>query len=189
MFHHNQLKYRKKLIIISAGQRINTLTQSWCTPQKYVDTINKFFNNQIELDPCSNEDSILITTNKYILPQDGLIEDWNYKTIYCNPPYGIDKERHTTIKSWIKKCYESHIEYQSEIIALIPVATNTRHWKDYIFDKASAICFLADTRLKFRIDGNEENKGSPMACAMIYWGYNYEKFDEVFSEFGYVVIL
>ena len=25
-----------------------------------------------------------------------------------------------------------------------------------------------------------------MACCMVYWGSNYEKFNKVFSEFGYI---
>lgn len=74
-------------------------------------------------------------------------------------------------------------------MALIPVATNTSHWKEYIFNKATGICFLADTRLKFRIDGSEDNKGSPMACAMVYWGSDYNKFYQVFSNYGSVISL
>jgi hypothetical protein len=28
---------------------------------------------------------------------DGLLEEWDYPTVYVNPPYGNDKERETTI--------------------------------------------------------------------------------------------
>lgn len=77
----------------------------------------------------------------------------------------------------------------SEILALIPVATNTSHWKEYIFGKATGICFLADTRLKFRINGNENNKGCPVACCMIYYGNDFNKFINVFNYFGYVIKL
>jgi len=175
------------VIIISAGRQINTLTQSWCTPTKYVDAINKFFNNNIDLDPCSNLDSIIEAKVKYILPTDGLSQNWNYHNIYINPPYGRDVERKTTIKDWLKKIYNTYYEYNSDILALIPVATNTSHWKKYVFGKAMGICFLYDTRLKFRINGNEDNKGSPMACCMVYWGKDFERFKDVFEEFGWVV--
>jgi len=172
---------------LTAGRQVNTLSQSWCTPIKYVEAISSFFDNKIDLDPCSNKDSIIDAKVKYILPIDGLKQDWDYQNIYVNPPYGRDAERHTTIKHWIQKINETRIKYNNEIIGLIPVATNTSHWKQYIFGKATSICFLYDTRLKFRIDGNEENKGSPMACCMVYWGNDYEKFNEVFNEFGYIV--
>lgn len=120
------------------------------------------------------------------LPDDGLEKEWNYAKIYVNPPYGSDRERKTTIKTWLAKCAYTYRHCETEIIALIPVATNTSHWKKYIWRCASAICFLYDTRLKFLIDG-KENKGAPMACTMIYWGKDIDKFQEVFSEFGAVV--
>ena len=42
---------------------------------------------------------------------DGLREDWNYATIYMNPPYGADRERGTTIKNWLVKCALTHKKY------------------------------------------------------------------------------
>ncbi|WP_010418957.1 hypothetical protein [Anaerophaga thermohalophila] len=69
----------------------------------------------------------------------------------------------------------------------MPVATNTAHWKQSVFGQARAICFLYDTRLKFLEKGLDVGKGAPMSCAMIYWGKNFEKFYNVFIEFGAVV--
>lgn len=173
---------------VSAGRKINTSSKDWGTPKKYVDAIKTFFGGKIDLDPCSNEYSIVDAKTEYKLPQqDGLIESWNYTTVYINPPYGIDKERKTSIKNWLKKCVDSNNEFGSEILALIPVATNTKHWKQYVFGKAKAICFLSDTRLKFLINGQEGGKGAPMACAMVYWGKDYEKFQNVFSNFGAII--
>lgn len=54
----------------------------------------------------------------------------------------------------------------AQVIALIPVATNTRHWKESVFTRARAVCFLADTRLRFLEAGQDLGKGAPMACAM-----------------------
>jgi hypothetical protein len=125
---------------------------------------------------------------EYCLPkQDGLRESWNFPTIYVNPPYGIDRERGTTIKNWLRKCEEAHRFYHSEVIALVPVATNTSHWKRYVYGKAKAICFLYDTRLRFLINGTDTGKGAPMSCAMVYWGEDFEHFFQVFIRFGAVV--
>jgi hypothetical protein len=146
------------------------------------------FDNSIALDPCSNKFSIVNATVEYILPEnDGLLLEWNFETIYVNPPYGADRIRGTTIKNWLRKCAEVHKKYNSEILALIPVATNTAHWKQFIFGEAAAICFLYDTRLKFIIDGDNDNKGAPMACCMVYWGNDFEKFQSIFLKFGAVV--
>ena len=173
---------------MSAGRRVNTLSHEWCTPAKYVAAVKKFFGGEIQLDPCSNQYSIVNAQIEYRLPiHDGLKEDWTFQKIYVNPPYGSDKLRGTTIKNWLAKCCLTNQTYGSEVIALVPVATNTGHWKQSVFGKASAICFLYDTRLKFLIDGSEEHKGAPMACCFIYWGTNVQKFSDMFMEYGAVV--
>lgn len=175
---------------MTAGRTLNTLSQEWGTPEKYVKAVHDFFDGHIALDPCSNKYSIVNANTEYRLPKhNGLVESWNFPTIYINPPYGIDKERGTSIKNWLCRCAIAHKEYQSEILALVPVATNTGHWKKYVFGKASGVCFLYDTRLKFLVNGQNGGKGAPMSCAMIYWGKKFEKFFNVFYKFGAVVDL
>lgn len=154
---------------MTAGRKVNTLSQNWCTPYKYVKVIRSFFGGKIDLDPCSNEHSIVGVEHSFCLPyMDGLKEEWNYPTIYVNPPYGADRNRGTSIKDWLRKCAEAYDRYQSEVIALVPVATNTSHWKECVFGKASSICFLYETRLKFLVDGVPSKKGAPMACCLVY---------------------
>lgn len=175
---------------MSAGRTVNTISLDWGTPQKYVDAVKEFFDGDIDLDPCSNEYSIVNALTEYRLPeQDGLRESWNFRRIYVNPPYGTDKERGTRIKNWLYRCVEAHKKNKSEVLALVPVATNTGHWKNYIFGRATAVSFLYDTRLRFLVGGKDEGKGAPMSCSMIYWGKNYDKFFEIFMQFGAVVDL
>ena len=165
-----------------------SVSQDWCTPPEYVNEIRKFFSGSIALDPCSNSDSIVRANTEYSLPEtNGLAESWNYPSIFVNPPYGNDREKGTKIINWLQKCSEAHSQYEAEVLALVPVATNTRHWKDYVFGAATAITFLYDTRLKFLVNGQDGGKGAPMSCAMIYWGTNYERFEEVFIQCGAVV--
>ena len=173
---------------MSAGRSVNSKSLNWGTPLKYVNIIKKFFNGIISLDPCSNEYSIVNADTEFVLPKnDGLKEIWNFKTIYVNPPYGADRHRGTTIKNWLEKCSISNKKYNSEILALIPVATNTKHWKNHIFGHATSICFLYDTRLKFLENGLNNGKGAPMACCMVYWGNNYNRFYSHFIDYGAVV--
>lgn len=175
---------------MSAGRTVNSQSQSWGTPLKYVKAIKRFFGGSVALDPCSNEHSIVHADTEFMLPEnDGLRENWNYQTIYMNPPYGSDRERGTTIKNWLAKCALTHQKYGSEILALVPVATNTGHWKQSVFGRARAICFLYDTRLKFLENGLDIGKGAPMSCAMIYWGQDYNKFYDIFIDFGAVIDL
>lgn len=173
---------------MSAGRTVNSQSQEWCTPPKYVEAVLEMFDSSIELDPCSSDHSVVPAKTEYIFPKnDGLAEDWKFKTIYVNPPYGADRRRGTTIRDWLRKCAQAHRQYNAEILALLPVAANTSHWKRYIFGKAAAICFLYDTRLKFLVNGTTNNKGAPMSCCMVYWGDQIERFRRVFLKFGAVV--
>jgi len=171
---------------MTGGRTVNSISQDWCTPPKYVKAVKNFFGGTVELDPCSNINSIVEAEVEYMLPRNnGLEESWNYQTIYVNPPYGVDRARKSSIKNWIERCAKSYLKYKSEVLALIPVAVNTKHWKEHIFGVADSICFLSDTRLKF-INGTK-NKGAPMACAMVYWGKHGSKFYKIFSKYGAVV--
>jgi len=175
---------------MSAGRTVNSASQSWCTPPKYVHAVREMFGGRIALDPCSNSYSLVHAETEYRLPdRDGLRSSWDYPTVYVNPPYGADRDRRTTIKDWLRGCANAREKHSSEVLALVPVATNTKHWKDYVFGVADAVCFLYDTRLRFLVDGKDEGKGAPMSCAMVYWGANVPRFDEIFSTFGAVVEL
>ena len=150
---------------MSAGRTVISLSQEWGTPHKYVDAIKEFFGGSISLDPCSNQYSIVEAKTEYRLPEkDGLIESWDFPTIFVNPPYGSDWERGTRIKHWLFRCADAYRKHKSEVLALVPVATNTGHWKNYVWGRATAVCFLYDTRLKFLVNGRDEGKGAPMSC-------------------------
>lgn len=174
---------------MTAGRNnTESLSQHWCTPPKYVDAIREFFHGSIALDPCSNSHSIVRATVEYSLPEtDGLHASWCFPTVYVNPPYGRDKERGTTIRDWMRKCAETHLSHGGEVLALVPVATNTRHWKQFVFGVATAVVFLYDTRLRFLVNGNFGGKGAPMSCAIVYWGTEYKRFEDIFINFGAVV--
>lgn len=175
---------------MTAGRTVISDNKDWCTPPKYVEAVRECFGGEIHLDICSNKHSIVRAKVEYQLPtQDGLRESWAFPTIYVNPPYGADRVAGTTIKHWLRRCAEAHQEYGSEVLALVPVATNTRHWKYYVWGAATAVAFLYDTRLKFLVNGKGGGKGAPMSCAMVYWGKYYQRFFTIFVKFGAVVHL
>lgn len=128
---------------MTAGRTVNSQSVDWCTPAKYVEAVKRVFGGRISLDPCSNQWSIVDAETEYSLPDhDGLRETLDFPTIYVNPPYGSDKERGTTIKHWLRRYAYAHAHHGAEVLALIPVATNTSHWKEFIWGRATGICFL-----------------------------------------------
>lgn len=172
---------------MTAGRTTCSKNQHWCTPPHYVLAVRRVL-GEIALDPCSNEHSVVGATVEYRLPTDGLTASWEFPTVFVNPPYGADRLRGTTIKDWLRKCWEN-ARLGAEVVALVPTATNTSHWKEYVWAQAAAVAFLYDTRLRFLVDGKSGGKGAPMACSMIHWGRLKCRFLDVISEFGAVVDL
>ena len=176
---------------MTAGRsNAESVSQHWCTPPKYVNAIREFFGGEIALDPCSNRYSVVNAKVEYRLPHsDGLLKNWDASTVFVNPPYGRDRTRGTSIRDWLRKCHETRSKIGAEVLALIPVATNTRHWKEFVFGAAEGVAFLYDTRLRFLENGKDTGKGAPMSCAMVYWGSDYTRFENTFIRFGATVDL
>ncbi|MGP5603434.1 DNA N-6-adenine-methyltransferase [Corynebacterium casei] len=174
---------------MTAGRQSVSLTKDWCTPPSIIECVKSVFGGEIELDPCSNSWSLVNANREFMLPEhDGLKEPWDAGTIYVNPPYGSDPTRGTRIIHWFEKISEA-VNKGSEVIALVPVATNTKHWKTYVYPKAAAICFLYQPRVKFFIEGREDTRGAPMSCAVLYYGPRWEAFAASFREQGAVISL
>ena len=173
---------------MTAGRRVRGSSQDWGTPRFYVDAVRDVL-GRIELDPCSNRHSLVDAAVEYMPPRDGLGETWDYSTIYVNPPYGMNGRYGGRISDWLAKCAAAHEDHGAEVIALVPVATNTSHWKASVFGRAAAVCFLYDTRLKFLVNGRGGGKGAPMSCAMVYWRRRPGRFFDVFIEYGAVADL
>jgi len=173
---------------MSAGRKSNSNKKDWNTPPKYIQPITEFFGGHIGLDPCSNEHSLVNAEREFIFPdKNGLVEEWDAETIFINPPYG--RSEGTSLLDWIDKGIDANEKYRSELIYLIPVATNTKHFKELIFKKFNAVCFLADTRLKFYNKGIEDPKGAPMACCLCYLGRRTWDFEQKFMKYGKIFTL
>ncbi len=174
---------------MTAGREPVSLTKDWCTPPEILRSVREVFGGQIDLDPCSNEFSLVDAKVSYALPaNDGLAESWDFPSIFVNPPYGSDPNRGTRIAHWFARM-SAAADAGAQVIALVPVATNTGHWKSFVYPVATAICFLYQPRLRFYIAGREDPKGAPMSCAMIYYGDNFDGFADAFRDHGAVVPL
>ena len=97
----------------------------WETPQALFDELNKEFH--FNLDPCATKQNAKCK-KFYTKKDDGLVQDWKGKRVFCNPPYG----KYTT-PLWIKKCATSGA---AVCVALIPSRTDTRWFHEYIYGKA-----------------------------------------------------
>ena len=129
-------------------------TDQWATPQEFFDKLDSEFN--FTLDPCADE-----TNHKcnlyYTEKEDGLIQDWQGETVFCNPPYGSE------IAKWVKKCHDESKKKDTTVVMLIPSRTDTRWFHEYIYGKAE-IRFIKG-RLKF---GNSKNSAPFPSMVVIF---------------------
>lgn len=117
----------------------SSVNEVWATPQHLFDDLNAEFN--FTLDPCALPDNAKCT--KYYTPEDdGLSQDWEGETVFCNPPYG------RKIYDWVAKCYGESRKPNTKVVLLIPARTDTRYFHDFIYHKAEEVRFLRG-RLKF----------------------------------------
>lgn len=113
-------------------------TDDWATPQDFFDELNKEFN--FNLDPCAN--ALNHKCDRYFtVGQNGLLQDWGGRIVFCNPPYG------RLIGDWVKKAYEEAQKPNTTVVMLIPARTDTKYFHEYIYKKHE-IRFIRG-RLKF----------------------------------------
>ncbi len=114
-------------------------TDLWSTPQDFFDELNAEFH--FTLDPCATRENAKCA-RFFTVEDDGLKQDWQGETVFCNPPYGRE------IGKWVKKCYEEAQKPDTIVVMLIPARTDTAWFHDYIYHKAKEIRFIRG-RLKF----------------------------------------
>jgi site-specific DNA-methyltransferase (adenine-specific) len=112
-------------------------TDLWSTPQDFFDELDKEFN--FTLDPCATSENAKCD-KYYTVVENGLNQDWQGHTVFCNPPYG------KVIKDWVKKCYEESLKPNTTVVMLIPARTDTSYFHDYIYRKAREIRFIRGRR-------------------------------------------
>ena len=120
------------------------------TPQRLFDELNEEF--RFTVDVCASKE-LAKCPKYYDKKTNGLLQDWNGETVWCNPPYGRD------IDMWLKKCATSH----ATVVALVPSRTDSRWWHRYAMT-AHEIRFICG-RLKFQ--GAKD--GSKFPSSLLIW--------------------
>lgn len=113
-------------------------TDLWETPQQFYDELDREFN--FTLDPCATPKNAKCQ-KYYTVIENGLKQNWQGETVFCNPPYGRE------IKHWVEKCYKESLKPNTTVVMLIPARTDTAYFHDYIYGKAE-LRFIRG-RLKF----------------------------------------
>lgn len=158
---------------------LNVLTSSksdcWNTPPEVVEEVIQFFDNDLQLDPCSNSHTHpnIPSAFRFTEQDDGLSQSWGHDTVFMNHPYSDSKR-------WIPYAVQQHELHNNEMLLLIKLDVSTKWWahlKPYPF-------LTYNRRLKFG-----DGKGAaPFQSAMVYLGNRLNRFIDVFGHNGTIYI-
>ncbi|MBE9216722.1 ASCH domain-containing protein [Plectonema cf. radiosum LEGE 06105] len=164
----------------------------WYTPPHIIELIIQVL-GEIDLDPCADDGKHIparsacssASLSHYTFNSDGLAAVWEGR-IFMNPPYSCPG-------LWMKKLqteFESGRVREairpsgvSEAIALVPAATDTK-WLSPVL-KTQPVCFWRG-RIKFLDEDYQPKLSARQSHVLVYWGENWERFKEVFDEYGVV---
>lgn len=162
--------FKLKVLTSTTGNR----KDSWNTPKEIIDDLLIFFDNSIDLDPCSDCDKNIPAKNHFDKEQDGLSQEWIADKVYMNHPYSQSK-------LWIPYAVEQYEKNNAkELILLIKVDVSTKWWNCIAHYPWIAV----NKRLKF----GHSSTGAPFQSAIVYLGINFNRFKDVFGKYGNLYI-
>lgn len=129
--------------------------EEWLTPPEIIRALGNF-----DLDPCAPiKRPWAMAKNHYTTNDNGLIKPW-YGRVWCNPPYG------PKTGEWMARCSD-----HKNCVALIFARTETRQFFDYIWGKATAVCFLKGRLSFYHVNGTKGGTaGAP--SMLVTWDDN-----------------
>jgi ParB family chromosome partitioning protein len=157
-------------------------SNEWYTPSRYVEAARSVL-GCIDLDPasCDIANRTVQAMRYFTADEDGLSQKWCGK-VWLNPPYGKIGGR-SAAGVWASKLVSEYDAGRvSEAVLLVNSATSEKWFSDLW---RFPICFT-DHRIRF----NTENGPGPSpthGSAFVYVGPDYDKFREIFSQFGTIV--
>lgn len=134
--------------------------QAMLTPEYVLGPIKALLDG-IGLDPCTDPDNPTDAAQFYCLPADGCSLPWDAPSVFCNPPYGLAKDR------WVARCVEEG--KACKVVLLIPAHTETRTFQSAL-EACDSVLFVR-ARLRFGVLRENRRTGSrePRLCDLWLW--------------------
>lgn len=159
-------------------------SNEWYTPAYIADAAREVMGG-IDLDPASNPlaNETIKATNFYTIEDDGLTAPWQGR-LFLNPPYGKNAGNSKGNQAlWSDRLITEYLLFKVEQAILLVNASTDCKWFQRLWNYP--ICFT-DHRVKFYTP-NGTGESPTMGSALVYFGPNGDRFDDVFSQFGAVV--
>ena len=151
-------------------------SDSWCSPPAIADPLAEFFGGPVDLDPCSNDRSIIQAVVTYYTG--GLILPWR-GTVYQNDPY-------SKATVWTDKAIsEMACGNVTELVRLSMMSTSTHWWSDMCSRPVWNPRILALQRIAFLDPFAAEPGSRRLTCrfepALTYFGTRTDQFTAAFA--------
>lgn len=139
--------------------------QAMLTPEYVLEPVRSLFGGQIDLDPCTDPDNPTRAHRFYSLPSDGCALPWDADNVFCNPPYGLARDR------WVERCVSEGKE--RPVVLLIPAHTETRIFQ-YALQECRSVLFVC-ARLRFGVlRENRRQEAASHGSAIFGFGIDVE---------------
>jgi ParB family chromosome partitioning protein len=160
-------------------------TAEWYTPPKYVELARAVL-GEIDLDPASDAlpQTWIKAIRYYARGYDGLSRFW-FGNIWLNPPYGKTGGK-SNQAVWSAKMVD---EYENGRITEGILLVNSTHgykWYEELWTRYP-VCLVRERIRFFKPDGTEGGQAK-RGQTFVYFGSNVERFAEVFSSIGRIIL-
>lgn len=127
-----------------------TKDNEYYTPKTVVDFFGKF-----DYDPATTREKAeeFGVAHYDTIETDGLTSDWNYKRIWCNPPFTIKHK-------FLEKAVETYEKYGNDIFLLFPIEFITTKRFSNAMGNRGGVLYVPNGRIKFE-SGLGKNSKSP----------------------------
>jgi len=157
---------------VSIAPCLSSADMGWQTPLEILARVRRV--GRIDLDPCSSGEDQVCARRTFTATEDGLNQEWGSGLVFVNPPYG------RAIRDWAGKCRDQWLEYETEIVALLPARPDTKWFHESVFPEAH-LCWW---RGRIRFVG--ATNSAPFPSVVAYWGRSPQRFRNAFAGCGFV---
>lgn len=160
----------------------NSGNNEWYTPPQFIEMAREVMGS-IDTDPATSEfaNQNVKAETYYTAETDGRNKEWR-GNVWLNPPYS-----QPLMSEFSEAATSKRLEKEFEQACILVNNATETAWFQRMMDAATAVAFLRG-RVRY-LDGQGNPANMPLqGQAMIYMGDNVEKFKEVFSRCGRVLV-
>lgn len=167
-------------------------TNEWYTPEDVVNAAREVMGGHIELDPAScleANEKYVHAERFYSIEDDGFNQTWKAKTLWLNPPYGqrgLDKDTgryNHGAAAWLNSAIGAYRQnFTGEAVLLCRGDSEAVTW---LYEN-TIVCIAR--RISFEKPGGGKGSGAVPGTKIAYLGNNWDKFADLLSPFGSIVV-